>query len=187
MKVNEILVKFVNRKNPKHKPRQIGRYWASEIYAIKMGYSRPKDFFEQGEIDLRGAKNIISGIAYEDMLKKVFEGVGLKFKYGDETKYEIKINDEITVVSKLDFEFPVCGIETKYPTKETNEIPERYRHQLECEYRACKKDMKLGIFSYPFNVTYFPYIPSDETWEEVKKTLILFHAKLKLLDKKTKL
>ena len=184
MNTADILVKYVNRKNPEHKARQIGRYWASEINYIKKGYLKPKDFFEKKEIDLRGAKNIISGSAYEDMLKKVFEGTGLKFKYGDDTKYEIKINDEITIVTKLDFEFDDYGIETKYPTKELNEIPERYRHQLECEYRATKKDMKLGVFSYPFNVTYYPYIPSDETWKEIKETLILFHAKLKLLDKK---
>ncbi len=47
MKINDLLVKYVNEKDVGKHTRIIGRYYASEIYAISKGYLKPKDFFEQ--------------------------------------------------------------------------------------------------------------------------------------------
>jgi hypothetical protein len=173
----ELLLKYVNQ--DQH-PRIAGRYFASEIYQILKGKLTPKNFFEQKEIDIVGARNIISGIAFEAQLKDIFEKTGIKFKYGDEIKREIKITDDIVLVVKPDFEFDDWVLETKYPTRTRQEIPEWYQTQLECEYRATNKPVRLGIFSYPFDITYINYQPDDKRWELIKQTLIEFDKKLKL-------
>lgn len=176
MKFDEVLSKYVNQK---HEPRQIGRYWSSEIYSILKGKLTPKNFFEPKQIDITGARNIISGMAFEAQLKDIFEKTGVKFKYGDEIKREIKITDDIVLVVKPDFEFEDWVLETKYPTKTRQAIPPWYELQLESEYRATNKPVKLGIFSYPFDVKYIPYQPDDKRWKLIKQTLIEFDKKLK--------
>jgi len=152
MRFDEILLRYANQK---HEPRQIGRYWSSEIYSILKGKLTPKNFFEPKQIDITGARNIISGMAFEAQLKDIFEKTGVKFKYGDEIKREIKITDDIVLVSKPDFEFEDWVLETKYPTKTRQGIPEWWLYQLESEYRATNKPVKLGVFSYPFDVNIF--------------------------------
>ncbi len=178
MNTETLLLKYVNQE---HEPRQIGRYWSSEIYQILKGKLTPKNFFKQKDIDITGARNIISGIAFEAQLKDIFEKTGVKFKYGDEIKREVKITDDIILVVKPDFEFEDWVLETKYPTQIREGISPWYQFQLESEYRATNKPVKLGIFSYPFDVKYIPYQPDDKRWELIKQTLIEFDNKLKQL------
>jgi len=175
MKTDDILLKYINSGNHK---REKGRYWATDIYSIIKGHLKPKDFFKQKEIDIIGVRNILSGMAFESQLKEVFEKTGVKFEYGDKIKREMKINDEITLVVKPDFEFEKWVLETKYPTKKRQEIPEWYLYQLEAEYRATNKEVKLGIFSYPFNINYITYKPDDKRWNKITETLVKFHNKL---------
>ena len=175
MKTQDLFIKYVNSG---HKEREISRYWATDIYSIIKGHLTPKNFFKKKDIDLTGAKNIISGMAYEAQLKDIFEKTGVKFKYGDEIKREMEI-DDITLVVKPDFEFEDWVLETKYPTKKREGISEWYQYQLECEYRATGKPVKLGVFSYPFDIKYIKYQPNDKRWELIKKTLIEFDKKLK--------
>jgi len=176
MKTHELFLRYVNQ--DQH-PRIAGRYFASELYQILKGKLTPKNFFEPKQIDITGARNIISGMAFEAQLKDIFEKTGVKFKYGDEIKREIKITDDIVLVSKPDFEFEDWVLETKYPTHERQEIPPWYELQLESEYRATNKPVRLGIFSYPFDVTYIKYQPDDKRWELIKQTLIEFDKKLR--------
>lgn len=183
MKTDDLLLKYVNN-NPKK--REVGRYWASDIYNILKGRLKPSNYFEQKAIDIFGARNIISGMAFENQLKDIFERTDVKFKYGEEVKKEIPITDEITLVVKIDFEFENWGLETKYPTKQRNEIPDWYLYQLECEYRALNKDVKLGTFSYPFQIKYISYKPDDKRWDLIQETLIEFHNKLKKVVKNNK-
>jgi len=175
MKTNNLLLNFVNKDSH---PRERGRYWATDIFPIIKGYLKPKDFFTHKEIDLQGARNIISGEAYESQWKEILEANKIDFKYGNEIKKEIKITDKIILVVKPDFETKNWVLETKYPTKPTNEIPEKWEYQLEAEFRATKKKVYLGIFEYPFNIKYLEYKPSEERWEFIKETLIKFDKKL---------
>jgi len=178
-KTDDLIVKYVNRNNHQ---RQKNRYWSSDIYSLIKGHLTPSNYFEPKTIDIEGARNIISGMAYESQWKEILEKTGVKFKYGDEIKREMKITDEITLVVKPDFEFDNWVLETKYPTKEREEIPEWYLYLLECEFRACQKNVKLGIFSYPFAIKYVPYKPDDKRWDLIQKTLIEFHNKLKKIN-----
>lgn len=180
MKSDELILRYINSEK---KPREIGRYWATDIYSILKGYLTPKNFFKQKEIDLVGASNILSGEAYESKWKEILEFNKVKFKYGDEAKKEIVVGDNIVLVVKPDFEFETWVLETKCPVRETDQIPEKWIYQLECEYRATNKPVYLGIFSHPFKITYHLYEPSLARWNLIQQTLINFDKKLRELNK----
>ncbi|MEM5871467.1 MAG: hypothetical protein QW051_01200 [Candidatus Aenigmatarchaeota archaeon] len=183
MNTNELILNYINSEK---KPREVGRYWATDIYPILKGYLTPKNFFTYKEIDLKGASNILSGEAYETKWKEILEFNRVKFKYGEEAKKEIVIGDKIILVVKPDFEFENWVLETKCPAKETkfiSEIPEKWIYQLECEHRATNKPVYLGIFSHPFSLTYYSYKPSLARWNLIQKTLIEFDTKLRSLAK----
>jgi hypothetical protein len=184
MKVDDIIYQFVNaRKEGKEShTRKIGRYWSSEINSIKGGYVTPKNFFEEKQKDISGCKMILSGIAMEDMLTKIF--TAQKIDFMPQEKKEIKINDEIVLVVKPDFVFPTMVIETKFPfsISESKTIPERYLYQLECTYRAFPdKKVYVGLFSVPFNVELIEYVPSLKRWKNIQNLIITFHEELKKL------
>ena len=174
---NQLLLDCVNQSHP----RQIGRYYASEIYQIIKGYLQPKNFFTSKPIDLTGAKNILRGEAYETQFKEVLEANKIKFRYGDEIKREIQLTEEVVLVVKPDFEFEDFVIETKYPTTSITTIPEKWEYQLEAEYRATNKKVYLGIFSDPFNLTLYPFKPDERRWLKIQQNLLAFHEKLKQL------
>jgi len=183
MKLDKVLSDYVNHKDEGHHSRQIGRYWASDVGSIKKGYLTVENFFERGKVDDRGVGMILTGIAMEDMLTKIFEK--RKVDCEPQAKKVLKINDEIDLVVKPDYVFPEMVVETKFPFSAINpmEVPQRYKHQLECEYRAFEpRRVFLGVFSVPFNVSFIEYIPSKRRWANIKKTLIEFHEELKRLN-----
>ena len=189
MKIDEVLHKFVNAKKPDaeaHK-RQIGRYWSSEINGIKSGYVTPQNFFEEKEKNISSCRLILSGIAMEDMLTKIF--TAQKVDVIPQEKKEIKINDEIVLVVKPDFVFPNMVIETKFPfsISESKTIPERYLYQLECTHQAYPdKKVYVGLFSIPFNVELIEYIPSPKRWKNIQALIVAFHEELKKISKEKK-
>jgi len=177
----ELLINYVNR-NPH--PREIGRYWATDVSRILKGYLTPRLFFNPKPIDLQGAKNIISGMAYESQLKEIMEANDIVFEYGESIKREIQLTPNITFVVKPDFETKDWVLETKYPVRQTIGIPEKWIYQLEAEYRSTKKPVYLGIFSSPFNITYYKYEPSDNIWQIIQDILIKFDKKVRLYAEK---
>lgn len=173
MTKDELFLAFVNREQGHE--RIIGRYWASEISSIRKGYLKPQDFFKKKEIDLQGAKNILSGIAFERQFKEILWETGKEFQ---EPTKELKIGKDIIIVVKPDFLFKDKVLETKFPVSLTKEIPEKWKDQLECEYRAFKKPTYLGIFSHSFDIGYFRYEPSKERWESIQEIIKDFHSEL---------
>lgn len=177
MKFYQLLVNYVNKNSH---PRVLGRYWATDIYKIIKGQLTPENFFQQNPIvDIPSLGRIIDGMSNEAILKDIFDYNQVDFKYGDEVVREIPIDDEITLVVKPDFEFPDFVMEVKNPTKERDGIPEWYIYQLECEYRACLKPVKLGVFIHPFYLNLKDFTPDDERWQFIIKTLKQFHKQLK--------
>lgn len=180
MKINQLLVKYINEKDKGQHTRKIGRYYASEIYSISEGYLKPEDFFKERGIDKYGCENIAGGCAYESYLQGVLSWGGAKCEY--QAKKEIKINDEITLVVKPDFLFSNMLWETKYadaPMKD--EIPDKWKFQLECEARAFNMldGTYLGIFRrHPF-LTLVKFKPSTLRWNNIQKILTKFHEELK--------
>ncbi len=183
--INELLKEYIV--DGQTGEREIGRYWASDIYPIMKGYLTPEKFFSPQEPDLTGCKMMITGEAFEEKLEQVFRKLNVDFEY--QLKKEIVINDEIVLVVRPDFVFPEFIIETKFPFRAVDDvIPERYVYQLECYYRAFYKKVFLGVLSIPFNVRLIEYTPSKWRWEKTKNALLQFHNRLKDYNKgRTKL
>ena len=174
---DELFVKYVNRPNPAHKPRKLHRYWATDCYKIRKGYLTPENFFIKQPIDIRGTKMILAGIMAEDMLSKIYKEMGIDCLAGDEQiKGIIQITDEIELVVKPDFVFPDKVVETKFPfaSHTRGEIPDRYKDQLECEYRLLKRPTYAGFFSVPFDIELVLYKESKRRWTNICKNLISF-------------
>jgi len=178
MKLEKILSEHINKSKPKY-TRELGRYWATDINSIKKGYLTPDNFFVSKDINIDGVRMILTGMAYEDMLTKIFKEGGVDCS--PQEKKVMKITEEIDLVVKPDYVFPDFVVETKYPfsVMKPNSIPDRYKYQLECEYRAFERPVYLGTFSAPFNVTFTLYHPSKNIWKNIQKTLVDFHEQLK--------
>jgi len=177
MKINNILLGYVNREKEGH-GRQIGRYWASELGAICNGWLKPEDFFKDKDKELKGTRMILTGVAMEDMLHKIFQEMKVDYDY--QTRQEIKIDDEIVITVKPDFVFKDFVIETKFPFSEI-ENTDKYAHQLEAEYQTNKKQVYLGILSVPFDLRLIEYTPNENMWVNICEKVVLFHKKLKKL------
>lgn len=183
MTINDLISKFVNKEQ---EPRKVGRYNSSELYAIIKGYFRPSQFFEGRQVDKQGASLIVSGIAAEDILTKIFKETGADCEF--QVKKEIQI-DEIVLVAKPDFVFKDFVLEVKCPDPNNvpDSIPEKWLYQLESYHRAFNKDVFLGVITNPFSVKQYKYVPNDERWEKIKTALQDFHSKVKkVADKQLK-
>ena len=176
--IEQYILDYIN-KNDYDYTREIGRYWATDIYSIENGYLKPESFFEKSDFNPYVCRMIISGIAMENMLSKILDRCNVDCK--KQEKRIIDITDEISLVVKPDYVFNDKVWETKYPfkLKEWNVIPDRYKFQLECEYRAFELPVFLGMFYNPFNVKFIEYKPCNQRWLDIKTMLIDFHSKLK--------
>jgi len=173
MTLNQKISNYLNNSHP----RVLGRYRASEIGSIRSGWKLPENYFKPDPISEENYEIVLRGMAYEGMLNEILKG---DCRCGDnQSKYEIKINDEIVLVCKPDYEWETAVWETKYPSKPLSDIPLKYKDQLECEYRATGKKVLLGVFGEPFNITLYEYKPSDKRWENIKKDIITFHEAVK--------
>jgi len=180
MELDQVLMSYVNRGKDKGYKRKIGRYWASDIGSIKKGYLTVESFFESHEVEIDGCRMILTGVAMEDMLTKIFEQQQMDCT--PQAKNVLKISDEVELVVKPDYVFKDFVVETKFPFSAFNsyEIPRRYEYQLECEYRAfAPREVYAALFSVPFNLTFIPYTPSKIRWKNIQKTLLKFHEELK--------
>jgi len=188
MKSQELLGKYINRNQH---PRKKGRYYASEISAIRKKWKLPEDFFKPHKIT-DNFDGILNGTMKEDFLAKIFTKMEINCACGKkQNKYEIPIDcgeSGVVIVCKPDFEFMKEVWETKAPMtyRKFNEVKESYKDQLECEFRATGKQVKLGYFVegqiFPILV---PYKPSDVRWKNICKKILEFHEAVNnSLDKK---
>ncbi len=173
MTLKEKISEYLNRPHD----RVLGRYNSSELYSIIAGYKKPRTHFEPDPIKEEHQEIVLRGMAMEAMLADILKEDCM---CGDnQSKYELKVNDEITIVVKPDFEWETEVWETKYPREMVYEIPRKWKYQLECQYRATNKPVSLMVFSEPFHLTRIDYIPSEETWKEIIKKLTLYHEQVK--------
>jgi len=180
--IKELHAKYVNEKDAGKHVREIGHYYASEVYYMKQRHLIPKNFFKKKPIDIWGCECIAGGVAYENYLTEMLQWNKANCKYQE--RREIKI-DDFTVTVKPDYVFPDKVWETKRPDKPMdNMIPDKWKHQLELEYRAFEKPTYLGIFRNHPLLTLIPYESSEEVWSDVQDILRKFHKELLLLNKK---
>jgi hypothetical protein len=183
MKLIQATYNYLNHE----KERKLGRYYSSEIYSIIARYKKPEDHFKPDPIKPEHQGLVLRGMMAEALLADILKD---KCKCGDnQPKYELKIDDEITIVVKPDFEWENEVWETKYPKERTTEIPNKWKYQLECEYRATNKKVKLMVFSQPkelrtmpFNLKEIEYQPCEATWEEIIKKIKVYHNKVKQIN-----
>ena len=178
MKVNQIIQQYLNREKG---PRKIGRYYASELYGIIKGESKPEDFFKKREIDEVGCKYVSEGIAIENYLTKVFIEMNVDVICQD--KKEIQITDEIILVAKPDFNFKTFLAELKRPAKVWEDIPIKWVYQLESYYRGWYLPIYLWQVYYPCSIKQLAYVPSDARWRKIKRILCEFHKGVKKVGK----
>lgn len=179
MKLIQAIYNYLN--SPKE--REYGRYYASELYSIIAGYKKPENHFDPDPIKEEHQGLVLRGMAYEALLADILKD---KCKCGEnQSKYELKI-DDITIVVKPDFEWENEVWETKYPRVPVTEIPNKWKYQLECEYRATNKKVKLIVFSepkelgkLPFHLKEIEYQPSEDTWQEIQNKIKVYHNKIK--------
>jgi len=184
MKIKDIFLSYINKEG---EPRKVGRYWASDSYSILKGYLKPENFLKPSRADLVGCRMMITGEAFEDKLKMIFDQVGVDYEY--QVKKEYQLTNEIVLVARPDFIFKDFIIETKFPfgLVRDNEIPLRYCYQLETYYRIFDyKKVYLGILSIPFNLKLIEYIPTKWRWKQICRIFEEFHQKLKVEQNKSK-
>jgi len=175
MKISEIIKNYINQKGDNHS-REIGRYWASDIYSIVKGELTPENFFEKKIVDEFGVRCMSSGIAMEDFLSKVFKE--MEVDYIPQPKKEIQIQDFVLVV-KPDFQFPDFIVEVKSPRNLHDDIPVWWTYQLECEYRAFYLPVYLWQVYHPFSIKQIAFTPNKNRWNKICKVLTDFHKELK--------
>lgn len=169
---NTLIKNLANRVFDEKYPREIGRYWASDVKSIVGGWLTPENFFERTEMNLQSCKNVLTGIALEELYEKALTYSKIAHEWNK--KYELKIEDFVVVV-KPDFVFKDRVEECKYIVSGDYT---KYEYQLECEYRATNLPVFYTIFETPFDWKHIPFEPSDERWEFIKATLSDFHKKL---------
>jgi hypothetical protein len=170
------LKQLLSQQTNYNKTREIGHYWASDIASIVGGYTTPANFLTPKKIAYKGTQRILVGVAMEDMFTKILKEQHIKV---DSQPKKIMELDGYTLTIKPDFVFPDFTLETKYSFSPVNGIPDKWIYQLECEYRAYEKPVLLGVFKIPFDIKFFPFYPSEERWEFIKKTLKDFDEQLK--------
>lgn len=178
MTIEDAVKQFVNQKKKERVP---GHYWASEIYKVKKGYFRTKDFFNRPEItDNRSIGNICQGIAGENFLAHAL--TELKVPFVAQERFEIKISDDFYISGKADFKFKGGIFEVKAPAQPLEGIPERYKDQLEAYYQAFKLPVYLCEINFnPFKTRVWPYESEKGRWEEGIEALSQFDKKVKKL------
>ena len=175
MNINQCYVKWLNR-DTGHAPRKEGYFYATDIYKIRKGYLKPKDFFIKKPIEDDNAINLITkGIAMEDLLLKILTDVKAPFEHHQKIKITTKTG--LIISGEMDFLFPgKMVIETKFPKDPLGELPERYKDQCEFYHRATGLPVYLGEFPYPMKL--WSHQPDDKRWEENLEILWEFNKKL---------
>jgi hypothetical protein len=182
MTLQEKKYRYLNRLDEPPKERVFGRYNASEIYSIIGGYKKAEDHFKQDPIKPSErypdqVELVLRGMFIEDGYNKILKN---DCKCGDnQSKYEYKIDDEITIVVKPDFEWENEVWEMKCPREMVYEIPRKWKYQLEMESRATNKPVKLLVVGDMLNEVLIPYEQSDKTFEEIVKKIKSYHKKIK--------
>ena len=163
---------------PHEKDREIGRYFASEIWGIYKGYVTTGNFLTGRPMDKTGQAMVFRGEAMETRLAQIL--IEEETDFHTQERGEIEVGKGIFISGKTDFSLPDKIVETKCPDKPTYGIPEKWKFQLELYYRMFGKPVWLGIFAKDGDeiIRFYPYTPSKETYELIIETVLAFHNRL---------
>lgn len=174
MKIQKLINQYVNRREPH--PRKVGRYWASNLWAIVNNRLKPEDFLKEERMSLTSCGHIIRGEEKEDTLKKIFDANKVDYTYQKKKVLKLKGFELVIIV---DFLFKDMVLELKSPRTMPDEIKQYHYPQLEAQYRAFNKPVFICyINSWP-TVKCYRYAPSKKLWETILTKVEEFHKKLK--------
>ncbi|MCD5384865.1 MAG: hypothetical protein LRZ94_00935 [Candidatus Pacebacteria bacterium] len=156
------------------KERKLGRYHSSEIWGLLNNRVPVKKFFKPRVFTEQEMKIMYWGTIIHSGIAKLFNF--------EEKKYEIKIDDEITIVCKIDlelgndiFEFKTTEDIDKYST-----LPDWYNLQCQCYLKAKKlKEMKLYIIGWGFARKLFKVQFDENRWNNIVEGIKDYHEKIK--------
>jgi hypothetical protein len=183
MKLKQIIKNYINNKEPHE--RKLGRYWASDLWAILNDKLLAEDFYHSPRLTLTACRNIIEGMMREDFLKVMLDSSKIDYEY--QTKKVVVVNQDIQLVVVSDFEFQDRVLECKTPVKDVSGIKPYHLPQLEAQYRAFNKEIMIGYFRPRFMAKFYTYQPNNKLWKQIQLKLQEFHQKLSEYSTKIKL
>jgi len=175
MDINQLAMKYIEDQQHDRIP---GRYYASELWGIDKGYITPQNFGIKQEYNDISISHIIQGEAKEEKLNQIFTKYFSQEECIWNPKYEIEIDDQITLVVKPDFEFKKFVLECKDSDPEKWE---KYWYQAEAEYQATKKPVYFVFFGQKGDklVREIKLYKHNQTiWKHIIKLLKEFHTKV---------
>jgi len=159
------------------KEREIGRYYASEVYDIVSGELKPEFFFERKKVDNLAIERMTIGQAQHEFLEKILQDHEI------EKKVEIEIEKGCKIVGKIDALKDNVPKELK-TTGSLERIVRPYPshlYQLECYLRGLK-ECKEGWITYiqrgGWSSKNFKVRRCENRWKDIVSKVKEFHQKL---------
>ena len=169
------LKQFFQEQKPKE--RELGRFYASELYSLMTNRLTPDEWWHGQKIDAQGRRNIYRGIKRELEVEELLKLSGRKIETQIKKEYKI---DDITIVSKIDFIIDGSYIaECKSSKPLPTEIKPSAFYQAEAYYRTFNLPVYFIYYLDPDSYKFFKYIPDDKRFEDILEKVVAFHKLIK--------
>jgi len=158
------------------KERKIGRYHSSELWALINGRILPKDFLKPRVFDEESRQKMFWGTIVHEGIQKLFNF--------EEKKYEIKINENITIACKIDLELgkDIWEIKTREDIDSFDDVPPWYQYQCLAYLKAKNlKEMNLILIGWGFSRRIFKVKWDEKVWDYIVEKLLDYDKKLREL------
>jgi len=156
------------------KEREIGRYYASELWHYLTGKIPPEQFLSPPLPSQEELKALYWGII-------IHKGIQAIFGY-QEKKYEIQIGDGISIVCKPDLELEngeIIEIKTKEDVEIYESVPLPYEYQCQAYLQAKNLDkMRLYLIGWGFSRKKFEIKRNNDLWKKIVLGLKDYHKKV---------
>lgn len=154
--------------------KKVGRYHSSELWALLNGRVNPEDYTKPRQFTREDMERMKFGVIIHEGIQKLFDF--------EEKKYELKIDDEITLVGKIDLELPngIIEIKSKEDIESYYSLPDWYDFQCQA-YMQMKgvKEMRLYLVGWAFTRRLFMVKRNETRWKNIIKGLKEYHEKVK--------
>jgi hypothetical protein len=154
--------------------RQVGRYYASELWYYLTGKIAPENFLNPVFPTTEELKRLYWGTIIHTGIQSIF---GYK-----EEKYEINLGEGISIICKPDLileDGTIVEIKTKEDIEIYDTLPQSYEYQCQAYLEALKKgEMRLYLIGWGFSRKLFEVKRDDKLWEKIVNGLKVYHKKV---------
>lgn len=177
MNFNIERLEYANRNPDKH-TKKVGRFSATDLYAICTNKITPEAFLNPPKIDSKGSLNCLRGEMVEWAVSRVWERSGAKF---DTQRKDVITIDGIEYVAVADFHFGDKILECKSPEKFTG-FKDYNKYQCELQYRIFNVPIYIGYYNLVDGQLTeqgsYKYEPNDKLWQTILTKTKEFNQKL---------